>query len=194
MCGIPDAKFRVPSTGNDVPGALDSYPVANTHIFAQHFILIVQGCAAYRDAGHIDGPEERDRCQLAGATHLHGDIHDVGQLLTRFELERDRPPGRARASPELCLLIVAIDFDDDTIELIVELVPLGLELVVIRHDFIEGLAEPGALLDTKTPLRQRAQRRGLRAERLPPAVDDVHDVIGEQVEGAASGDAGIELT
>ena len=89
--------------GDHVARAADHHRVADAHVLAPHFVLIVQRGVGHRDASDEDRRQPRHRGERAGAAHLHVDAEHRGQRFLRRIFVRHRPARFARDKAEFRL-------------------------------------------------------------------------------------------
>ena len=83
----------------------------------------------------------------------------------RLELVRERPSRRARGAPQRLLVLDEVDLGDRAVHLVGQLIPLGLEVVVVGVHFGEALGRRRRLCDGEAPGRQLLAQRGVGRER-----------------------------
>ena len=101
--------------GNHIAGTAYHHGVAQAHILATGFILVVQRGIGHRDAAHKHGRQLGHRGEFAGAAHLHIDAQHRGQLLLGRVFVRHGPARLTADKAELALRGQAVDFVDHTI-------------------------------------------------------------------------------
>ena len=129
--------------GNDVARAPDHHGIADPHVLARHFVHVMQGGVADRDAAHERRLEARDRRQRAGAAHLKLDAAHRGQRLFGGKLVCDGPARRTRYEAELTLQLEVVDLVHDAVDLV------GKAWRAPRRC-------PGSTRDSPRPIRPRA--------------------------------------
>jgi len=123
--------------GNDVAGAVDDNASADIDALLVDLRFVV-----HRDVADGHAPDDhrldvRDRREHARAAHVARDFLDLGLGLLRRVLEGDRPARRTGDETKLELLREVVDLDHDTIDLVLELVPLPLPLGVGLDDLVD---------------------------------------------------------
>ena len=94
-------------------------------------------------AGQAHGLEVGDRRQGAGPSDLDPDAENPGRGLAGRKLEGDRPAGRLGGRPERRPLRGRIDLDDDSVDIVIEAVPLFPPLLPVVDDLLKAPAVPG---------------------------------------------------
>ena len=81
--------------GDDVAGTAHDDGVANAHVLAPDFILVMKGSVGNGDAAHEHRLEPRHRGQRAGPPHLNANGDDFGRHLLGWKLVGDGESRRA---------------------------------------------------------------------------------------------------
>ncbi len=111
---------------NDIPRPLNHHGIANLQTEPADLILVVQSGARHRDAADLYRCEPSNGRQCARPAHLEIDILDGGDRLPRGIFERNGPAWSLSRESELDLLLDGIDFDHYAVDLISQIVALGL--------------------------------------------------------------------
>ena len=122
---------------NDVSRPLHLNRVAHPDILACHLVSVMERRPADCDAANLDGLQQGEWRQGAGAADRDGNILNLRDLLPRRELVRDCPPGAPRFLAERLLPIAAVDLDHDSIHLEREVLPGRLRLRVKGNDLLD---------------------------------------------------------
>src|SRR5271156_781907 len=112
--------------GNHIAAALHRNVVPDLHPQPLDFVSIMQGSPAYCCAANKYRMQQRDRGQLARATHLYCDVIDLGDAGAGGELVSHGPAWRAPGITETALQRRLIDLDDDAVNLVTQSVALPL--------------------------------------------------------------------
>ena len=175
---------------DDIAGALDDDGIADADIFAFDFVFVVQGGVADQNAAHVHGLEARHWRQYTRAPDLNLDRFEHRFRLLGGKLMGDGPARRAAHKTQPPLPVEAVDFVNHAIDVERQLGALGRQLVIGGQHLIDGSAELGFGRHRKAPALELLKilpvglPRGFVSE--PPGV-------GEQLQGARGGDAGVEL-
>ena len=137
--------------GDHITGSAHDHRVANPHILAPGFVLVVQGGVGDRDATDEHRRQLGHRRQLAGATDLHVDVEHRGQLLLGRVFVRDRPARLAGHIAELALQSQAVHLVDHTVDVEPEPVAPGTDALVKRYQLRSTLCPLDAGFNRKTP-------------------------------------------
>ena len=98
--------------------------------------------------------------------------------------------GFRERNAELFLLVAAVDFDHDAVDLVVELVAAALQLIVVRDGLVDARAAPSPLRHPEAPVGERLEHLRLRREREGVGG---HDLVGEEIERTIRRNGSIEL-
>src|SRR5438552_244666 len=109
--------------------------------FTRDFIHVVQRGALYDNPADGDGLQARNRGQSAGATHLGLYVENAGGSLAGLELVSDGPPRRARNRAQSTLELGAVDFYNQAIDFVRQIVAPSLHLLALPKDFFHALAD-----------------------------------------------------
>ncbi len=130
----PQAFFRrlpLTSTGPTTSGitspALRTTTVSpGPHVLRPHLVLVVQGGQGDGGAAHEHRVQHGEGCGLAGPPDGHRDPEQGRGPLLGGELVGDGPAGRSRRGPEPALEPEVVHLDHHPVDLVVELVAVGL--------------------------------------------------------------------
>ena len=175
---------------NDVAGTLHPHGIANSNVLAADFVFIVQGGPTHRDAGDAHGVKHRGRGQRAGAAHVEGDVLNDGDALLRRELEGDGPARMVRGAAECLLQRQIVDFHDNSVRLVIQVVAPRFEFSAEGNNLIDGCAGCRAGIDAAAGLRQRLQGFPVGINRINGG--RVDQGIDEYVQRAADSNARIQ--
>src|SRR6476469_5368311 len=126
---------------DDIAAALDQHFIADLGFQSRDLILVVQRGSRDRDAADRYRREVSDRCQRAGAAHVHLNIFERRYGLPRRILESDSPTRRLCREAKLALLPDGIYLHDDSVDLVRQ----ALALLFPVLDKPEKLLQVGAL-------------------------------------------------
>ena len=104
--------------GDNISGTLNYHRVADTYVFFDDFILVVQCGAADHHAAHIYRFHYRHRCQCAHAPNLYNNVFDYCCFLLCGEFAGQRPARIARYIAEPILQGKAIHFNNYSIDIV----------------------------------------------------------------------------
>ena len=155
--------------GYDITGAPDDHHVAGPHILGRDLILVVQGRIRHRDPADKDRLERRERCRRAVRSDRNDDVVQSCCPLLGWEFVRNRPAGSSRCTSELALLVEVVDLHDDTVEFVVEFVPLLLVFLDERDDIVECLDDRCVFVDPE-PERREEVERGRMVSNVGPSM------------------------
>jgi hypothetical protein len=176
---------------DDIARPLHHDRIADPHILARDLVLIVHRDVLHHDAAPRHRLDMRDRSERAGATDIDGDALDLALDLFGGEFVSDRPARATRHETEPVLQIQPVHFVNDTVDVVAETGAGVLNLRVESKRFFDGTNAPDQRIDRKAPGFERLQNlpMGLAREFRCFA-----PMIGEETQGPARGDGGIELT
>ena len=101
----------------------------------------MQGDVLHDHTAHSDGIEFADGRKRPGPAHLDLDILEYGDRAFGRELMRDSPARRTRHETKSLLPIDAVDLVDNTIDVVVELGALFLDLAMEGDEFLGRAAQ-----------------------------------------------------
>ena len=175
---------------NHVPRPLHPHPVPLANVLAGDLFPVMQVRAAHRHAPQFHRAHEGDGGHDAGPSHAGEDVKEPGDLFPRRELECERPARVMRRLADFVPRGDVVEFDDDPIDLVLEVVAPLLDLRLEREDLSDVGGGAAPLVHGQPPLAQRFERGALGGRR--PSVDR-EDVVDVDVERARRGDARVEL-
>ena len=181
--------------GDHFAGLLDEDPVADADVLARDFLLVVQRGAGHAAAGDLHGLELGNRCERAGAAHLHGNIVEACARSLGLVFVGHRPAGGLRRAARLPAATEGVELDDRAI---------GLECEAVAQpvEFRDGRTHAGRIVSLpefrdhrQTGCLEPAEKSGLRLRRTvaldgtEPVENGVEPARGdngrvEQLEGA----------
>ena len=180
--------------GNHVASATRDHGVADAHVLASHFILVVQRGVGDGDAADEDGLEPRDRRERAGAPDLDIDAQDLGCHLLGGKLVRQREARRARDESQRRLLRESVDLVDDAIDLERQRIALCTDTAVITQKAVESVHDCALARDRQAERFEEIQYCRLRLRRaLVRAPIDLADPVGKERQFPAGGHFRIKL-
>src|SRR5690606_3682503 len=170
--------------GDDVAGAADDDAVADAHVLAPKLVLVVQGGAGNDHAADVDGLQDGDGGEDAGAADVDLDVSDDGDLLLRRELAGDGPARAAGALAEGVAEAIVVDLHADAVDEVRQLVSPLQQGAPVGVDLLHRLGAPAIGGEAKAkagqPLHAFAVQRELRRA--------AEDLVGIEDEGTGSGD------
>lgn len=176
---------------NDIARAADDDGVADAHVFATHFVHVVQRRVADSHAADEHRLQPRDGRQRASPPDLEFHAFDDRVLFVRRKLVRYRPARRARYEPKVALLDEAIDLVDDAVDLVRQAGALRTDVTVILQAAFRALHDLEQRRDLQAPLPQLLQSLAVPCRQLPAI--RLADAIEEHVERPVGGEPRIEL-
>src|SRR5690348_12704584 len=160
--------------GDDVAGAPDHDRVADPHVLAPQFVLVVERDVGDRRATDEDRLQSRRGREHARAAHVHADAFHLGALLLRRELVRDGKARRARDVAELLLPIEPVHLVDHAVDREGQRRALAADLAEIAQQALDVLDPLPLLGDRETELLEPVEDLRLggpaRAARLAHAI------------------------
>ncbi len=108
--------------GNDIAGLADDDRVANEDPLGLHDVLVVQRRLTYDAARDTRRFHNGERCRAAGSPDRNDDVEQLRVHLLGRVLVRNRPPRRAARRAQLVVQSQLIDFHDDTVDLVLDIV------------------------------------------------------------------------
>jgi hypothetical protein len=178
--------------GDDVAGASHDHGVADAHVLAIDFVLVVQGGVGHRHAANEYRGKARHGRQRPGAAHLHLDAEHRGELLLCRILVCHRPARLARDEPQFALLIEAVDLVHHAVDVERQLVAARGDVVVEGDKRIRATAHLALGAHRDAELLQRVECRAVGVRRLLPA-PHLAEAIGVERQRALRGNCRIEL-
>ena len=182
--------------GNHIAGAAHDHRVADTHILASRFVLVVQRGVGHRDAADKYWRQLGHRRQLAGSPHLDLDRLHRRQLLLRRVLVRHRPTWLPRHKAQSALQLDAVDLVDHTVDVVRQSSALPPDIFV-KRDELEGTVGSRRLRgDRKAPRMKLVEPIELRRAIRPALLRwcDLAQPVSEETQGPGRGDRRIELS
>jgi hypothetical protein len=177
--------------GDHVAGAPHDDRVADAHILAPHFVLVVQRRVGDGDAADEHRLQPRHRRDRAGAAHLHVDREHLGGHLLGRKLVRKCPARLARDEPELALQRGRVDLVDDAVD-------LERQPIAPRRDIEIELRQPGGPtrdapvgIDRQSERFEGVEQRALAFRHVPAF--GLADAVGEEQQRALRGHPRIDL-
>ena len=116
----PVSDKRLYNLRNNITCTLQDNMIANTNIFAQNFIFIMQGGIRYHHAANIDRPQSGNRGKCACASHLDINIFDNGAGFFCREFMRNRPTWCTANLTKPALIAMIINLINNTINIIIK--------------------------------------------------------------------------
>src|SRR3569832_1017249 len=186
---------------NAVAGALDHDRVADPDIAplpqflalvadALDVIFVVQRHVLHDDATDADRLELADRRERAGASDLDLDIAQHRHGARGREFVRNAPARGARDEAKAALPVVAIDFVDDAVDVVVELRTLLLDLAMKREQLFDRMTELGQRIGLEAATLKPGNHAGLRVFRY---VAHLAPGVGKEAERTRRGDRRVFL-
>ncbi len=125
--------------GNHIAGLADDDHVTGSDILHTHLVGVVKGRCRNRGPTHEHGLQTCERRRLPTGTDGHLDIEQTGGALLGWKLVGDRPPGSPGRTAQLVLDGEVIDLDHDPVDLVVKVVPGGLD----GHHMVDHVVKVG---------------------------------------------------
>ena len=162
---------------NHVAGALHDHRVANAHILARNFVLIVQRRIGDDDAADRHRIEPRHRRQRAGAPDLDFDVaQDRAGGLFGGEFMRVGPAWRARDKAKALLKREVVDLVDHAVDVVAQVRAAAFDIAEMRQHFLAVLTEDCQWIDHKAEIAEGLHHADLRVGRrdrdLAPGVSE----------------------
>ncbi len=176
---------------DDVAGPLDAHAVPLADVLARHLLAVVQGGAGHGHAADLDRQHDRDGGDDAGPPDRGEDREDAGDLLARRELVGEGPARMARGPAQGVAVGEVVELDHHAVDLVAEVVALGLEAGVVGEDLVDGRPPGHPLVDPEPPGAQGRQHVPLGLQPRDPLGGE--DVVGVEVETAGGGELRVEL-
>ena len=120
-----------------VAGALDVHRIADAHVLAGDFVLIVQGGVGDHHAADGDRFELGDRRQRPGAADLDLDIAQNRGRLLGGEFMRDGPARAARHEAQPFLPVDAVNLVNDAVDVVIEHCTPPLDIAVKTQQHLD---------------------------------------------------------
>ena len=142
------------------------------------------------EPGDLDRLHEGERRDPAGAPDVDLDVEQLGGGLLGRVLVGDGPARRPRCRAEPPLQRDIVDFDDETVDFVFDVMAVLAPVGDAFGDRVDALHPRGVLGDRQSPRLERAVRvvQRLRAEALRAA-----EAVADHPQLAAGGDRGILL-
>ena len=144
--------------GDDVAGPADDDRVTRAHVLGPHLVLVVEGGLPDGDPAHEHRLEHRERRGPAGAPDRHHDVEQLGGALLRRELVGDGPPRRLRGGAEVGPTGQVVDLHDHAVDLVGEVVPLGLPLAAVGVHLVEAGERADLRVHRETKVAEEVER------------------------------------
>ena len=139
---------------DDVTGAAYDHRVADAHILAFQFVLIVQRGICHGYTAHVHRPQQRDRGDHTRAPDRGQDILDHGGFFLRRKFVRHRPARRACRKTETFTRGEAIHFVHHTVNFKRNIRAPGTDLRVVRQTIVHSAQGAKQIRATKSPVAQ----------------------------------------
>ena len=176
----------------DVSGPLEAHHVAGPHILSLELVLIVKSGLGDGDPAYQGRLEPGHRRQGPRAAHLDLYGQDPGHDGSGLELGGDSVSGGPRGGSEPWPKRQIVNRDDQAVDLVRQVVAVGLQALKNGQDFREAPGASGGFrgLHRKTPLPEPFHEAGVcRGARGV----GVGQAVSEKAEAPASGDFGVKL-
>ncbi len=143
-------QHRADHLGDHVAGLAHHHGVPRPDVFGLDLVLVVEGGHRHRRTANEHRLEHGEGGGLAGAPYGHRDVPEQGGALLGGKLVGDGPPGRPRGGPQLALEDQVVDLHHHPVDLVVQLVAIGLPPSAELEDGVEPL-DQGALRVDREP-------------------------------------------
>ncbi len=175
---------------DDLARFLDDDRIADADVLAANFAQIVQRRMLHRRAGDENRFHVGPRCELTRFADLPIDAEKFCNRLFGRVFVGDAPPWEFAGVAQFFLQVDAIDADNDAVDEVRELVPLGREVFDELPDRIDRLALLREWVCGDAPSGERGQELAVRFKRI---AGDFTSSVGDNAEPALGDDARIEL-
>ena len=138
---------------NDVAGTLDHHRITGTDSLATQLIFVVKGRPRHHHPAHRHRFEVCHRGQRAGPAHLQRNVTKHRHRALGRELVRNGPARRAADLTHPALEVETVDLVDDPIDVVGQIRPLGLDVVVERERVFGRPAKAVERVGHKAPVR-----------------------------------------
>ena len=176
---------------NDVSGALHDDGVADQYVLALDLIGVVERRIGDDDAADGDGLQPRDGRENARASDVDLNVAQDRRRAFGGKFMRRRPARRARDEAQTLLQREVVHLVDDSVYVIAQRRASRFDLAIAFEHGLDALAARHQGVDGKTKALERLDHFKLSFSRR---LADLTERIGEEAQGPAGGDRGIELT
>ena len=150
---------------NHIARPLHPHPISLSNVLASDLFPVVQVRAAHCHAAQFHRAHEGDGSHDAGPPHAGEDVKEPGDLLPRRELEGERPAGVVRGLADFVARGDVVEFDDDAVDLVLEVVAALLDLRLEGENLVDIGGGPAPLVHRQPPFAQRLERCALCGRR-----------------------------
>ena len=142
---------------DDVPGPLDQDRVSHPHVFAGHFVFIVERGPGDRDPAHLHRLHHRHGGDRAGAAHVDQDVQHPGGLLGGREFIGQGPAGAPGFGAQALLKGKGIHFDHHPVDFVRQAVALVLQALMVADGRVDAAASFNQGINPEAPFLQMIQ-------------------------------------
>ena len=139
---------------NDIARSDNPHDVADAKVLARNLLTVVERRSRHGHAADLHRPEDGHWCEDAGPADLHDDVLNRGLLLSRRELEGQRPPRVTRGRLQTLAQRERVHFQHDPVNFVFEGLATFCHLPVIVKDVVETRTRAREWDDLESPRRQ----------------------------------------
>src|SRR4029077_12296494 len=135
---------------NHIAAAFDLNPIADFDAQALDFVHVVESGPTHSGAADGNRFQHGDGCQFASSANLHDDVLNLGDAGASSIFVGNRPSRSLPGVTEFLLQPGTIDLNDDSVNLVGQLLPLGFLPLDEGPDFIKVFHQLSAGIDLES--------------------------------------------